>query len=176
MRVLFLASLLTLIAGAAPIPHSLAPHKTAPFLTQGFIKGGTETEAILKDLRYGKHPNKGYERWVFDFEFEGEKKQRMGSPNYCVKYQKPQGKNLPAKLVVLFQGIKKSRLNADTFLDMVSRSPLVASILLYPPIENGDTAIEFLLHRGVSYKTEELKGASGRLVVDLAPSSATGTL
>jgi len=172
MRKLFLLCLAAQ-AVASPVPHSMPRAPARSYSTDALFEGGKEVAANLEGVRLAGHP--GYERWVIDFS-DHAKSVGAIAPRFQVRYEKaetlplPEGGELlrkPARFVFIFRQIQKNLLKEDTVQNLVKKSRFVKEILLYPPIEKGDMAMEFVLKDNVRFTPHQPTEREGRLVLDL---------
>ena len=155
----------------APIPRTPLQN----FVGDGVFNGGGTAQMVnLHRIRWS--PHKGYERWVFDFSDEPNHAIGKIAPEFQVRYVKaekvpvPGGEDIlidPPKFVFLFRGIHQNHLKKARLQRMVRKSRYVKEIVLYPPIEGGDTAVEFLLKDSVVFEPHQPLEREGRLVLDL---------
>jgi hypothetical protein len=153
-----------------PIPRT-ASHA---WRTEGLFAGGSSPAANIEGLHLSD--NKGAERWVLDFSDNLKREVGKVAPKFQLRYI-PGNKVIgssgelilvrPAKFVLTLQGIKKNFLNRVALQDLVKRSKFVKDIVVYPPIENGDTAIELILGDNVDFVPHQPAQREGRLVLDL---------
>lgn len=155
-----------------PIPRTSLKH----FQSEGVFEGGKDTTASIVALRFSPHPKEGFERWVLDFGNEVGHAVGEIAPHFQVRYQKGAKIEVsgasdisltPAKFILTFQKIKQNRLKKETLQKLVTKSRFVKEIVLFPPIEDGDTAVEFTLKDNVLFETHQPKEKEGRLVLDL---------
>ncbi len=153
-----------------PIPRT-ASHS---WRTEGLFAGGSSPAANIENLHLSDH--KGAERWVLDFSDNLKREIGKVAPKFQLRYipgDKVIGSSgelvmaRPAKFVLTLQGIRKNFLNRTALQDLVKRSKFVKDIIVYPPIENGDTAIELILGDNVDFEPHQPAQKEGRLVLDL---------
>lgn len=142
--------------GILPIPRA----STKEFVAEGLFAGGERIAANLKEVRVGSHAGPGYERWVFDF----------GNllPQFQVQYVHS-GNDTAPRFILRFQRLGQNNLNEARAKRLASKSQFVKSVRLYPPIENGDTAMELILKNDVLFAAHQPADRAGRLVLDLRP-------
>ncbi len=169
---------LNLLASLGPslslsIPRQASHH----YLTDGIFEGGKSVRANLEALRFSKHKKEGFERWVFDFSDATTRTVGGVAPQFQVRYLKAEKiKNAegvpqilqPAKIIITLKGIYKNNLNKPTLQKMARKSYLVSEVISYPPIEEGDTAIEMILKDTSAFYAHQPKQNEGRLVIDIA--------
>lgn len=155
-----------------PIPRTSIKH----FLNEGIFEGGSNLPANLETIRFSNHAKEGFERWVFDFSDEATRTVGKTAPHFQVRYEKGsrvEGSNgadislAPPKFIFAFQGIKRNFVKKDALKRIPAKSRFVKEIVLYPSIENNDTAIEFILKDNVLFEPHQPKEKEGRLVLDL---------
>jgi hypothetical protein len=172
--------LLALLGGN--LMASVAPSMTIPrdashrYLTDGLFEGGKPVRANLEALRFFNHKQKGFERWVFDF--SDVTTQTVGSvaPKFQVRYKKASKvKNQrqlltlePARIIITLNGVVKNQISRSQLEKLAQRSSLVKEVIVYPPIEDGDIAVEMLLKDSYPFYTHQPLNNEGRLVIDLA--------
>lgn len=164
----------TSFAAIAPRPIPRTPSKL--FMKEGLFEGGTRVSANLEGLRFSKHRKEKTERWVFDFSSAETRVIGKQAPLFQIRYvggdtvNLPQGKDVllsPPRLIVTFRAIGQNYLTTDRLKALVRKSDLVKNIILYPPIEDGDMAIEFILKAPVPFEPHQPLQNEGRLVLDL---------
>lgn len=160
----------------AGIEASSIPRKPlAAFRAEGLFEGGSEAKANLEALRFFEHKSQGYERWVVDF---SDLKKTVGAvaPRFQIQYLKsergigPEGTEVlrkPAKFIFIFRSIARNELSEPKLQALAKKSQHVEKILLYPPIEGGDMAMEFILKEDVEFQPHQPLEKEGRLVLDI---------
>lgn len=144
------------------------------FRTEGLFEGGDQVKANLEDLRIAEHD--GYERWVLDFSDATKRTLDKVAPKYQLRYVP--GETVSgadgaailrqnAKFILSFRSIQKNFISRDKLAALVKKSRWVQEIVVYPPIEKGDTAIEFVLKENVAFSPHQPTEREGRLVLDL---------
>jgi len=178
MRLLALIGLISLtsINAHAGTP-AIARSSSGNFVTEGAFEGGKEgTRANLESIRVADHPKEGFERWVIDFSDATTRTKGKTAPRFQVRYQKADRIKLahggsyvrkPAKFLVFFRSINKNNLTQQKVRSLVPQSLYVKDIVLYPPIEKGDMALEFVLRDDVKFEAHQPIEREGRLVLDL---------
>jgi hypothetical protein len=165
-----------------PIPRTAGPN----FLKEGLFEGGKDARARLQNLRYYDHSEQGFERWVFDFADSAGQQVNAVAPRFQMVYQEaekmqlPNGKMFvkrPAKVRFIFRAISKNGLTPEKVQALADKSAIVDEIHLYPPIEQGDMALEFVLRDDALFQPHQPLEKEGRLVLDLKArtESETGT-
>ena len=81
----------------------------------------------------------------------------------------------PAKFLFLFRSIEKNRLNPKKLQKLAKKSRFVKKIILYPPIEEGDMAMEFILKEDVLFEPHQPLEKEGRLVLDVKETSGSAS-
>ena len=169
------------IARSAPVPHSIPRTPQQSFKSEGLFEGGENKKANLEGLRLAGHPKEGFERWVIDFSDE---KKEIGkiAPKFQLRYVKaekiplPTGGEIirrPARFIFVFRQVQKNSIQQKQVKKLLKHSHYVKDIVLYPPIEDGDTAIEFVLKDNVLFEPFQPLQKEGRLVLDLKASKET---
>jgi len=181
MRILYLTIFVAVTSMGAVGPSLSIPRDASHrFLSEGIFDGGKAVRANVENLRFSKHNKEGFERWVFDFSDSTTGTTGLVAPQFQVRYlkadkiAKPEGGLVtlaPAKIVIAFKGVSKNGLNRTKIDKLVRKSTLVKEIISYPPIENGDLAIEMVLKDSFPFYTHQPLTQEGRLVVDIAPNS-----
>ena len=153
-----------------PIPRT-ANHE---FRTEGLFEGGSKSPANIESLKVTEIADA--ERWELDFSDNLKREIGKVAPRFQVRYLPgdkiigPSGELImskPAKFILTLSSIRKNFLTRAALQDMVKKSKHVKDIVIYPPIEDGDTAIEFILHDNVSFEPHQPAQKEGRLVLDL---------
>ncbi len=158
------------LAKPAPIPRTA----NQDFRTEGLFEGGSAVSANIEGLRLSEQD--GLERLVVDFSDNAKRELGKVAPKFRVRYI-PGNKIIgstgelivsqPAKFILTFQAIRKNYLNKTVLQELVKRSKYVKDIVIYPAIENGDTAIELILHDNVAFEPHQPIQKEGRLVLDM---------
>lgn len=174
MKTLFVLLLwLSVPLFASPLPNNIPRVPAKQYTNDALFEGGKEVAANLEGLRFAGHG--GFERWVVDF---SDNAQKVGAiaPRFQIRYEKaetiplPEGGELvrkPARFIFVFRQIQKNLLSEDMVRKLARKSRFVKEILLYPPIEKGDMAMEFLLKDNVQFSPHQPLEREGRLVLDL---------
>lgn len=171
---LLLASVTFLQASVSPtaIPRTPIKH----YQTEGIFEGGTHSPANIEAVRFSPHQKDGYERWVIDFSDQKQRVIGKIAPLFQIRYVKahrlaiPDAKDIvlePAKFVFIFREIQHNYLNSAALKTLTKKSRFVKDIVLYPAIEDGDTAIELVLNDNVLFEPHQPTEKAGRLVLDL---------
>ena len=163
--------------GLTPVGVPRLP--TQMYFGQGLFTGGQLVSANIEGIRLAQHKNKGYERWVIDFSSTGDREVGAVAPRFQLAYLpgtpalKPEslppkeGKIHPPKFRFLFQNIQNNFLTQPKITRLIKRSDFVSEIVVYPPIENGDLAMEFVLNQEVQFEPHQPIEREGRLVLDI---------
>ncbi len=150
-----------------PVPRSA----TGDYRTEGLFQAGTPGPKNI-DALYNRDFGSA-ERWVIDFSEPGKPKSFSNIPELQVQYEGEEkvlsdsGELIVArepKVILKFRSIRKNALDRDRFASLIRKSKHVKAITLYPAIEGGDTALEFLLKGNVPFRPSL---EAGRLLLDL---------
>lgn len=181
MRFFYLIIFVVLTSMGSVVPSLSIPRDASHrFLSEGIFDGGKAVRANVENLRFSKHNKEGFERWVFDFSDATTGTIGSVAPQFQVRYlkaeklAKPEGGLItlaPARIVIAFKGVSKNGLNRAKLEKLTRRSSLVKEIVSYPPIEDGDIAIEMVLKDSFPFYTHQPLTQEGRLVIDIAPNS-----
>lgn len=161
---------------AAPI---LIPRNPTPvYRSDVFFEGGTGAPATLDGLRMAMHGK--YERWVVDFANENGGEKMGVAPKFQVRFlpaekiETDTGEKVlsrPAKLIISIHKVKRNLLTKERLIQLVKRSAHIRNITIYPPIEDGDTAMEFTFSTDSPVNIHQPLEKEGRLVIDIAQPS-----
>ena len=172
----FLFSFPAMTQAATPV---LIPRSPTPlYRSDVFFEGGSGAAAKIDGLRMALHG--GYERWVIDFADENGGKKLGVAPTFQVRFLPAQkietdtGERVlsrPAKLIVSIHKVKQNSLTKERLLQLVRRSAHIQNITIYPPIEDGDTAMEFTFSSDSPVNIHQPLEKEGRLVIDIAQAS-----
>ncbi len=141
---------------------------------EGIYRGGSEESAGIKSLKREETPSQGGERWTL--EFSSPTKRRKGAPYFQVKlvkaesFQRSDGTVVitePPKILLQLRGVTGSGLPQRDITRALKRSRFVKEIIPYPPIEDGDTAIELVLSRETLVSPYNPRYAENQLVLEL---------
>lgn len=184
MRYAVLAVLVTWLAfqavGAVVPPLSIPRDASQRYLSDGLFEGGKPVRANLEGLRFSKHQSHGFERWVFDFSDATTRTLGSVAPQFQIRYVKAEKLEMPeggyttvqpARIVINLKGVSKNQLSKPLLEKLAKKSDLVKEVISYPPIEDGDIAIEMILKDSYPFFTHQPIKNEGRLVVDLAKHS-----
>ncbi len=161
---------LLIAAKPSPIPRTASSN----FRTEGLFEGGSGKSANLEALRLSDHGE--YERWVVDFSGGAKREQGKVAPRFQVRYlpgDRIIGESGEAilsrqpKFILTFRAVRKNFLSRAALQELVKRSRHVKDIVVYPPVEDGDMAIEMILHDNVAFEPHQPVQKEGRLVLDL---------
>lgn len=165
-----------ILVGSAHASRSLPIPRVASqtFKTEGLYEGGNAASANIEAFRVSE--NAGVERWVLDFSDNIKRELGSVAPHFQIRYL-PGDKIIgsdglpimakPAKFILTLRGIRKNFLQRHALQELVKKSLFVKEITVYPPIEEGDTAIELILKDNVSFEPHQPVQKEGRLVLDL---------
>ena len=166
MKTLILSLLASSLAHALIMPSPIARRSVSQFITEGIFQGGTADHADLQAVRFGAHKQEGFERWVIDF--SADKQMGKAAPPFQVRYLKKDRSDVhEAKFVFLFRSIQRSFLNEIKLKKLAQKSHWVKEIIVYPQIEGGDMAMEWILAKNVRFEAFEPIDNPGRIVVDI---------
>jgi hypothetical protein len=177
-----LALCFSLVTQASVEPHRVPRGATQTYRKDGLFEGGRDNaKANLEDIRMSE-PNDGRsERWIIDF---SNPKRIWGSvaPKFQLSYsasdrmELPEGKTLirqQAKFTLLLQAIQHSFVSKEQLQDAIHKSRYVKNVIVYPPVENGDMAVEIILREDVLFEPYQPMEREGRLVLDLRDAPQT---
>lgn len=174
----FIFALLASTAFAAIAPRPVPRTASKIFVESGVFEGGTPIAAHIQGLRFSRNAKTGVERWVLDFSDAKTKNYQLMAPEFQVKLLPSEkvkvadGKEVlltPPRIIVYLDSIKTSQLDEYRLQKLIKRSKLVRTIRVYPPIEDGDRAIEFVLKKEALLEPHQPLQKEGRLVLDLKP-------
>jgi hypothetical protein len=158
---------------AAP---TLIPRSPTPvYRSDVFFEGGSGAAANLEGLRMAPHGQ--FERWVIDFADEKGMNKTAIAPKFQVRFipaekiESETGEMIlgrPAKLIINIERVKQNRLNKSGILALIKKSSHVDKITVYPPVENGNTAMEFTFSSEAPVNIHQPLEKEGRLVIDIA--------
>jgi hypothetical protein len=177
LRLLSLGLLLSSsLAFALNEPHHIPRSPSNTYRSEGLFEGGTDRPANLESLRVAEHGKEGFERWVIDFSDEARRQIGSEAPRFQLhyyhgeKFRLADGRQVekkPAKFIFVFRSIGRNFLGRSTVEKLARHSRFVRNIVLYPPIEKGDMAMEFILKDNVLFEPHQPLDRAGRLVLDL---------
>jgi len=175
----FILALLVSTSVFASIPPRPIPRTSSKiFVKTGVFEGGTSHPANIESLRFSRNPKDQSERWVLDFSDGQTRNLQEMAPRFQVRYSNadrvdlPEGDTLllaPPRIIISLSSIKGNYLNRGQIRNFLEKSKLVKEITVYPPIEGGDTAVEFVLKKPVLFEPHQPVQKEGRLVLDLKP-------
>ena len=178
MKLVLWMTLICAYSVGAVVPSLSIPREDSRrFLTDGVFDGGKAVRANISGLRFSKHLKAGFERWVFDFSDVATQTVGSIAPQFQVRYLKASkieqsnGKHLtlePARIVITFKGVSRNLLTRSQLDKLAHKSQLVKEVISYPPIEDGDFAIEMVLKDSFPFYTHQPIHNEGRLVIDIA--------
>jgi len=174
----FILTLLASFASAAISPRPIPRTSTRLFVDRGLFEGGSPVSANIEGIRFSRNPKDKSERWVIDFSDARTRQYQQLAPEFQVRFspmetlRTPEGKSIwlsPPRLIISLNSIKGNYLNSPQLTKLLKKSKLVQNVRVYPPIEDGDRAIEFILKRNVLFEPHQPLQKEGRLVLDLKP-------
>jgi hypothetical protein len=157
-------------AALPPIP--VPTDHNSIFSNDGVFEGGRFVRAALKSMTVGTDRHDKVERWSFDFQ----KVSRGGTlPRYQIRSVTGVASNdeddSPSqeapRLILTFQQLTQNNVGLGDVRRCLAKSRWVSDVLVYPSVDNGDTAIEMILKRGVKFSLRQLTGPSAQLIIDL---------
>ena len=163
----FLLAILALPVFANISPMPIPRHPSKVFVKEGLFKGGAQESANIENLRFSKHPETKSERWVFDFSDRQTRTVGKLAPQFQISYNDGDSLVTPPKFIINFRAISQNYLDKNRLALLSKKSNLVKEIILYPPIENGDQALEIVLKAPVKFEPHQPLQKEGRLVLDL---------
>lgn len=175
-RLVALVLVASAVARAAIEPSPIPRSPSKRFQAQGLYEGGADTRASLAAMRVAQHAREGFERWVIDFSDERTHEVGHLAPKFQIEYQpadkwtKDDGTDVvrrAARFVLRFRQIAKNHLTRAELAALSKKSRYVADVVLYPPVEGGDLALELVLRRDVRFEAHQPMEREGRLVLDL---------
>lgn len=154
---------------AAPIPRAARN----VFTTDALYEGGTPGRVELQSIRFGFHKKTQMERWVIDFRTD--KGTASKAPVFQLRYEPEkraliggmEGVEKPARFVWQLQQISKNLLRNDELTRLTAKSRFIKNIVVYPFVEDGDMALEFVMSQNVKFEAHQPLQNEGRLVLDL---------
>jgi len=174
----FILALLASSVFASISPRPIPRTASQIFVQSGLFEGGTPIAAHLEGFRFSRNPKTGIERWVLDFSDAKTRSRQFMAPEFQVrllaaeKVRVADGKEVflsPSRIVISLSSIKANHLDESRLQKLIRKSKLVRAIRLYPPIEDGDRAIEILLKKDALFEPHQPLQKEGRLVLDLKP-------
>jgi len=176
-RILLFTLFSAIVNGAVSSSMSIPRNASHRFLTDGIFDGGKTVRANLEGLRFSKHSDQGFERWVFDFSDATTKTLGSIAPQFQLRYKKAIKLESddgtlntvePARIIISLKGISRNNVSRSNLVRLAKKSSLVKEIVIYPPIEDGDLAIEMLLNDSFGFYPHQPLVNEGRLVIDLS--------
>jgi hypothetical protein len=156
---------------AEPVPR----RPTGEYRTQGFFQAGTPGPKNIDSV--STRDFGAAERWTIDFSEPGKQRSLSSVPELQVQYIEEEqvlsdsGEMVVAKepkFILKLRSIRKNALNRDRLAELARKSRHVKKVILYPEIEGGDTALEFILKANTPFRPFL---EPGRLVLDLKASA-----
>lgn len=174
----FILTLLASFASAAISPRPIPRTSSRLFVDRGLFEGGSPVAANIEGIRFSRNPKDKSERWVIDFSDARTRSFQQLAPEFQVRFSpmetilSPEGKPMmlsAPRLIVSLSSIKGNYLHSPQLTKLLKKSKLVQSVRIYPPIEDGDRAIEFVLKTNILFEPHQPVQKEGRLVLDLKP-------
>ncbi len=144
----------------APIPRTPRSYLT----NETTFTGGNNVPANIENLRSSWHAEAQFERWVFDFSDTVSRQTGKAAPEFQIRYSKA---GASPKIVLEFKSIRSNRLKIAEIKKLLEKSHFVKDVVLYPPIEEGEVAIEFILKKQLQFSPHQPTENEGRLVLDI---------
>lgn len=158
------------------VAPTLIPRSPTPlYRSDIFFEGGSGSPASLEGLRMAPHGE--FERWVIDFADETGGRKTAVAPKFQVRFLPAEkihtdtGEHIlsrPAKLIVTIHKVKRNTLTKEILQRLLKKSAHIKDITVYPPIEDGDTAMEFVFSSESPVNIHQPLEKEGRLVIDIA--------
>lgn len=167
--------LISVSSEAALVPNAMPRQPGKDFTRDGLFEGGVDQGANLEDVRFAKHSPNPFERWVIDFS-DAQRNVGAQAPKYQLRYETSEKLSLPdgtdqlkrpARFLFIFRSIQANHVTVEKLKNLVKKSAFVKDIVLYPPIERGDMAMEFILSQDVKFTPHQPSMKEGRVVLDL---------
>lgn len=174
-------TILTLLASTllAAIPPRPVPRTSSHlYVDSGTFEGGSPLAANIEAIRFSRNPKEKTERWVIDFSDARTRTLQQIAPDFQVRVVPADKVNLgsgkdfeisPPRVIISLNSIKENFVDQGTLNKLLKKSGLVKNIRFYPPIEDGDRAIEILFKKYVLIEPHQPLQKEGRLVLDLKP-------
>jgi hypothetical protein len=175
---IFILTLLASLAEAAFSPRPIPRTSTRLFVDQGVFEGGSPLAANIEGIRFSRNPKDNSERWVIDFSDARTRSLQQLAPEFQIRFSPmetfitPEGKSIilsHPRLIISLSSIKGNYLHSPQLTKLLRKSKLVRQVRIYPPIEDGDRAIEFVLKKKILFEPHQPLQKEGRLVLDLKP-------
>jgi len=175
MRIVILGYFLAHNLFAALAPTPIARLSRGQFHSSGFIEGGTHRAASLLDIRHFHHKSQGFERVVLDLSEPSKNSVADYLPAFQLRYfpsstqidDKNTSHTKPAKFLLVIRSIQRNQITEKMTQTLTKDSQFLDQIKVYPPIEDGDMALEFILKSDVLFEAHQPRLKAGRLVLDL---------
>ncbi len=149
---------------ASPTKNSI-PRSPLDYLSdESVFEGGKSLSANLENIRFSPHPETQSERWVLDFSDTDSKEIGKLAPRFQLRYVKSAPHN---KFILELFSIRRNKIQISEIKKLVQKSEWIENIVIYPPIAEGEVALEFILKKPVSFKAHQPLENEGRLVLDL---------
>ncbi|MFM8270309.1 MAG: hypothetical protein ACKN9V_08990 [Pseudomonadota bacterium] len=169
-----LVSTLMAAVPARPVPRT----SSHLFVDSGTFEGGSPLAANIEAIRFSQNAKEKTERWVIDFSDARTRTIQQIAPEFQIrivpadKVTLGEGKEFelsPPRLIISLSSIKANYVTALNLNKLLKKSFLVKNIRFYPPIEDGDRAIEVTFKKSVLLEPHQPLQKEGRLVLDLKP-------
>jgi len=174
-------SILTLLVSTlvAAVPARPVPRTSSKlYVDSGTFEGGSPLAANIEAIRFSRNPKENTERWVFDFSDARTRTLQQIAPDFQIRVIPADKVNLgggkefevsPLRVIISLNSIKENRIDPKVLTRLLKKSHLVKNIRFYPPIEEGDRAVEILFKKSVLIEPHQPLQKEGRLVLDLKP-------
>jgi hypothetical protein len=140
-----LASLLE----SAPRPHS--------FLSSGIFSAPGTRGLNLESIRMD--PKRASEKITFLFSTSSSRKPTARIPPFHCRFMPATSPELgtdtglkPARFILLLQGLSTRFLSPGRLTKVAEKSRLIEKLVLYPPLEDGDSAVEITFKKSVLFR------------------------
>lgn len=163
----------------AAIPARPMPRTSSKlYVDSGTFEGGSPLAANIEAIRFSRNPKEHTERWVLDFSDARTRTFQQLAPDFQVriipsdKVTLGEGQEFelnPPRVIISLSSIKANYVSTAEIRKLLKKSHLVKNIRFYPPIEDGDRAIEVLFKKHVLLEPHQPLQKEGRLVLDLKP-------
>ena len=169
-----LVSTLMAAVPARPVPRT----SSKLFVDSGTFEGGSPLAANIEAIRFSRNPKDQTERWVIDFSDARSRTLQQIAPDFQVRIAPSdkvvlgEGKEFelnPPRILISLSSIKANYVDPTVLNRMLKKSHLVKNIRFYPPIEDGDRAIEITFKKSILLEPHQPLQKEGRLVLDLKP-------
>lgn len=173
--------ILTLLVSTllAAIPVRPVPRTSSKlYVDTGTFEGGSPLAANIEAVRFSRNSKDQTERWVIDFSDARTRTLQQIAPDFQIRIAPPdrvtlsEGKEVelnPTRVIISLSSIKGNYVDPTVLNKMLKKSHLMKNIRFYPPIEDGDRAIEITFKKPVLLEPHQPLQKEGRLVLDLKP-------